>query len=497
MEIELKLAIDPDHHDRILRHPLLRSTQQQQRMLHSIYFDTPDFALFRRRIALRLRRMDENWIQTLKAETRSVGALTSRPEWEMTVTDGRRPDFTALPAEALEQLDGIELRQVAPVFITEFQRTSWLIGNNHAQAEVALDAGEIRAGESRRAISEVEIELKSGVPEFLFETAQRLLRHSPLGIEPRSKAERGYILCGALIPAPVKFSRPAFENNPPASVVWHATMQAALIHLTANLPGFLEQPHDFEYLHQLRVAIRRLLTGSVVAKPFGKAFTEFNQPLRQLMRSLNPARDWDVFQHEVLPVILAALETPSGDSGLDEIVLDRLYHAAAHARQQAQAVLRKPAFTQLMLELGRSLLENPAENQQREAKSWAQAVLDSRWRKLLERGRNFTRLNDADRHKTRIAAKKLRYAIDIFVLLYAPKNTDPFVAALTALQDELGAMNDRVIAQQLLLKLPKRTVSIGFAIGQMSGVLKCQTKQTVPSSHAIWNKLITSKLFWR
>lgn len=497
MEIELKLALHPRQHNRFRRHPLLRGIQSQQCTLHSIYFDTPGFELFHRRIALRLRRVDTYWMQTLKAEARSVGALTSRPEWEVSVADGQHPDFNALPTEALDLLAGIELNQVAPVFATEFQRTIWLIGNAHAQAELALDTGKIQAGESCRDISEVEIELKSGAPEFLFETAHQLLHYCPLQIEPRSKAERGYILCGAMIPAPTKFSRPVCDKNLPASAVWHLTMQAVLVHLAANVPGFLEQAHHAEYLHQLRVAVRRLLTSIAVGKPFGNAFIEFNQPLRQLMSSLNPARDWDVFQHEILPEILAMLETPDGDPGLDEATLDRLHHAAARARQQAQATLLEPAFTQLVLDIGRNLLTFPVEDNQQTATLWAQAILESRWQKLIKRGQNFANLNDAQRHQTRIAAKKLRYAIDIFASIYRKKNTAPFIALLSKLQDELGYVNDRVIAQQLLHKLPKRTASIGFALGQLSGVLKCQARQTTRASSAAWEELLASKLFWR
>ncbi|MBX3616800.1 CYTH and CHAD domain-containing protein [Nitrosomonas sp.] len=497
MEIELKLALHPDHHDRLRRHPILRGIHHQQRTLHSIYFDTPEFDLFRRRIALRLRRVDAYWIQTLKAESRSIGALTSRPEWEMTVADGQRPDFTALPAEVLDLLSDIDFNQVMPVFVTEFQRIIWLIGNDHAQAEVALDIGKIQAGESHRDISEVEIELKSGAPEFLFETARQLLRHNPLQIEPRSKAERGYILCGAMIPAPTKFSRPAYDKNLPANVVWHRTMQAALVHLTANVPGFLEYAHEAEYLHQLRVAVRRLLTGIAVGKSFGKAFIEFNQPLRQLMSSLNPARNWDVLQHEILPEILTALETPDDELELNEATLDRLYHTAARARQQAQAMLLRPAFTQLVLDIGCDLLSAPADDPQRTAESWARAMLESRWQKLLERGQNFANLDDTQRHQIRIAAKKLRYAIDMAASIFRKKNTDPFIALLSELQDELGYVNDRVIARQLLHTLPKRTAAIGFAFGQMSGVLKYQTLHTTHSSTTVWKKLLASKLFWR
>ena len=194
MEIELKLALQPRHAARIRRHPLLSSGKPQHHALLSIYFDTPKFDLMRRGIALRVRRIGKQWIQTLKAEAQSVGALTSRPEWEAAVAHGDRPDFSVLPQVALDLLSGIKHKRVAPVFTTEFRRTAWQIAIHGAQAEVALDSGKIFAAGLSRDICEVEIELKSGPAEFLFDIATQLLQAAPLHVEPRSKAERGYIL---------------------------------------------------------------------------------------------------------------------------------------------------------------------------------------------------------------------------------------------------------------------------------------------------------------
>lgn len=496
MEIELKLALHPRHTARIRRHPLLSKITPEQHPLLSIYFDTPKFDLMRRGVALRVRRVDDQWIQTVKAETQSVGALTSRPEWEMVITDSNHPDFSILPQAALDLLTGIKLKHIAPVFTTEFRRTTWQISNDTAQAEVALDSGKIYAGEAYRNICEVEIELKSGASAFLFEVATQLLQQAPLHIEPRSKAERGYILSGAVRPAPTKAIPPAIAKHQTAGEAWHAILQAALVQLVANVPGFLEHAHNIEYLHQLRVALRRLRTGVLLAKSLKQVPPAWNQSLRELMQVLNPARDWDVFQQEILPKTLKVFGESSANALIEDAALILIQDAAAHARQRAQALLLKPVFTQLVLDIGRSLLIAPIDGQQvRDVKTWAEMVLDRRWRILRQRCHGFAKLDPAERHMARIAAKKMRYAADAFAPLYG-KRANRFITTLAALQDELGYSNDLRIAMQLLRKLPKQSAAFGFDLGRIHGALELEAAPHAHSSSATWQRLARSKLFW-
>ncbi len=497
MEIELKLALHPRHTARIRRHPLLNQITPEQRLLLSIYFDTPKFDLMRRGIALRVRRVDDRWIQTLKAEAQSVGALSSRPEWEMAVTDGNHPDFSVLPQTALDLLAGIKLKRIAPVFTTEFQRTTWQIGNSQEQAEVALDTGKIYAREMYRDICEVEIELKSGAPVFLFDAATQLLQQVPLHIEPRSKAERGYILSGAANPIPIKAVHAAIHKDQTAGEACNIILQAALVQMVANVPGFLDNAHDTEYLHQLRIALRRLRSGVLLMKSLGQTPPEWDQSLRESIHALNPARDWDVFLHETLPEILAVLQESSGNTPVeDDVVLALMQNTATHARQRAQAWLLKPIFTQLVLDIGRSLLVAPADVQLRDTKVWARAILEKRWQRLRKRCRGFAKLDPTQRHRTRIAAKKMRYTTEAFAPLYG-KRANHFITALAALQDELGYANDLRIGMKLLRKLPKRSAPLGFDLGRIHGALEFEATPRAHSSSTMWRRLARSELFWR
>jgi inorganic triphosphatase YgiF len=497
MEIELKLALHPRHRTQFRRHPLFNKITPAQHPLLSIYFDTAKSDLMRRGIALRLRYVNNRWIQTLKAETQSVGALTNRPEWEVTVTDGKHPDFSALPPAALDLLNGIKLKRIVPVFTTEFQRTTWQIAGEQTQAEVALDSGNIYVNDVSSGICEVEIELKSGTPEFLFDVAIQLLERVPLQVEPRSKAERGYILSGAATPAPVKAMQPMIEKNQSAENAWNAILQAALMQLSANIPGFLENAHDTEYLHQLHIALHRLHAGARLAKSLERPVPDWDQPLRQLIQALIPARDWDVFQQEILPAILTTLESPAVNTGIDDAALALLQDTAALVRQQSQEVLRKPELTRLILDIGRGLLSaTPAETRRQEVKTWAKAILDKHWEKLCKSCHGFAKLNAGKRHKARIAARKLRYAADAFAPIYG-KRANHFIAALAAFQNELGYINDRVIGQRLLHKLPRKTASLGFELGRLSGILESSAAQHAHVPAAIWQRLARSKLFWR
>jgi len=507
MEIELKLALPAGHAAKIRRHPLLREIKPTTRKLHSVYFDTPDFALMRRGIALRLRRVGYHWVQTMKAEARAVGAMSSRPEWETSVAGGADPDFAVLPREALDLLKGIDLKRVVPAFVTAFQRTAWHIEQGENTAELALDIGEIQAGEARQAICEIEIELKAGEPGVLFDLATQLLSAAGLFVEARSKAERGYALCGASTPVPVKTLRPDIHAKQSAPEVWQALMQAALMQLVANVPGVLERAQDIEYLHQLRIALRRLRTGLALAKgkksPSATASDGSVATLREVMRNLNPARDWDVFLHETLPKTLTALgETIPGvrlnyASRDPEDVYALFRESAASSRLMAQAFLQDAAFTALVLDLGRALLPTHTTDAKGiSARQWAAGILEKRWLTLRKRCRRFARLSPEERHMARIAAKKLRYAADALAPLYG-KRGGRFIAALADLQNALGRANDAQVGIRLLNTVPKRNVESSFDLGRIEGALQVEAARHAHISAAIWRRLAQSRLFWR
>ena len=475
MEIELKLALDPTHAARLRRHPWLAGIKSGRQNLHSVYFDTPDFALTRRRIAWRLRRIGYHWVQTLKAAAPAVGALSSRPEWETQVM-ANTPDLAVLAPEARALLRGIDLEKLAPVFVTEVKRTTWIVTIGETTMEIAWDLGEVRTEEASKPICEVELELKSGPPHGLFTAALSLLEWVPLSIDSRSKAATGYSLAGAVKLAPVKASWPKLDPAQSAATAWTALVETALGQLVDNLPGFLEQPEEIEYLHQLRVALRRLMS---LARLRPEAEAAWSEPLHLHMEVLNPARDWDVFQQETLP----RLNLPH-----DPEFLAQAAAMAADARRAAQTMVAGRDFSRTVLQIGQALWTPPEPDLS--AMDWATLVLARRWRVVRRRAAG---KDEIARHRLRIAVKKLRYACDALATLYG-KHRIAALANLEALQESLGAQNDLAVAERLMHALAQAHPEIAFSAGRVAGLLGASTRPG--SRHRIARALAAIEPFW-
>ncbi len=489
-EIELKLALDPRQASRLQHHPLLAATKPSRRRLHSTYLDTPDWDLLQRRIAFRLRKAGRRWLQTLKAETVSVGALSQRAEWEMALPRGEQ-DLERLPTEALKLLQGLEPSRIVPAFVTDFRRTAWVLEHQGAVVEVALDLGEIRAGTRQLPLAEVEIELQSGPPEALFDLALALLERIPMQVEPRSKSARGYTLAGALQPVPVKSVAPALAPAMRAGQAWPRLAGAALAQMVANVSGFLHAPEEVGYLHQLRVGLRRLRSVAGLATSLGQARPAWDAGLKALMQQLNPARDWDVFLQHTLPRLADALGGPPLPAALYRHFAGR----QQAARTRAQAALTDEDFTRLVLEIGRDLLTNPEVATPLD--DWARDCLESRWLKLRKRGKGFARLDATQRHRLRIAVKRLRYIADVLLPAWAddqaPART--FLARLKRLQNHLGIEQDRQAASLLLDGLRQVPAALRFDAGRLAGLLAAQKGGR--KGKQAWLALTQTPPYWR
>ena len=468
-EIELKLALAARDTQRFLRHPLLRqAATHTSATLDNIYYDTPDLALQRRGIALRLRRQGRQWLQTVKLAGTVAAGLASRPEWETPYVG--QFDFSAIDDDKLR----VWLQRprlvagLAPVFHTRFRRRAWRFAVPHAGNDanasavlLTLDRGHIRAGEREEAISEIELELAGAPPQAMFDLALPLAERIPLAPLTHSKAERGYRLFQNTPEQPAKAPAIALSGELPPAEACRRIALACIDHLLRNREGAIVGA-DPEYIHQMRVAMRRLHAALRLFSPVLPA--SFPETLKILvkpwMAHLGQLRDLDVLHVEIVAPVRDALPDEPRLAALAEIIVRR----RQQARAATQALLQSAAFGHGILQALQTLYRPlpdavpppPTVDHPPPATSLA-AFATQRLRRLnrqLLRRAGAAREDDpAALHALRIAGKRLRYALEFFAPLTAGRKSngkDAGLRQLIRLQNTLGQLNDLAQAGALL-----------------------------------------------
>lgn len=207
-EIELKLAVPDTALAAVAAWLDAHGEARGEATLLNVYLDTPARDLARQRAALRLRLKDNQtgsqWLQTLKTAGSSQGGLALRNEWECEVA-GEAIELSRFPDDARAVLAPLA-EQLAPVFRTDFVRRTWVVTQDGARIEAALDTGTITApGQAQvETIQELELEWLPGedgddsplAEAALRAFAARLAHVAPLTPSDLSKAARGYRLTG-------------------------------------------------------------------------------------------------------------------------------------------------------------------------------------------------------------------------------------------------------------------------------------------------------------
>lgn len=193
-EVELKLALPPTQIDALLHHPVLASTPPVQQQLANTYFDTPAGDLAAARIAVRLRQLDSQVLQTVKTAGQGGGGLSSRQEWEWQVPDPSLDQSALAALPPFQNALADKIAALRSTLSTDFTRRSWQLAWQGSKIELVLDEGEIVCGKARAPICEVELELKAGDPEALWSLAAELASQVPLRPSDSSKASRGNAL---------------------------------------------------------------------------------------------------------------------------------------------------------------------------------------------------------------------------------------------------------------------------------------------------------------
>ncbi len=234
---------------------------------------------------------------------------------------------------------------------------------------------------------------------------------------------------------------------------------ASLAQWQANRAGLVGPQADVEYVHQARVALRRLRSAmDLFRDALPKAWRRRWKPFwRAQARCLGVARDWDVLVTEWLPRLSAVVES-------DQALLAGLSGAWPGDWAQAQRGL---AHAELLQRVGDPGLDRQLKAFRRSVRRLSPggtpAPVRPRWvrrrvQRLHDQGvRASKAVADADadsRHALRIHLKRLRYTLDLLAHLLPPKRVRRYQRALVDVLDGLGQLNDLATVRRLLSSAP-------------------------------------------
>jgi CHAD domain-containing protein len=238
-----------------------------------------------------------------------------------------------------------------------------------------------------------------------------------------------------------------------------AVLRRLLEVICDNLDGALSGA-DVEYLHQLRIAVRRSRT---VQRQFNGVFPGLDLPgfrsdFRWLQRATGDARDLDVYVDEfddLRKLVPAALR-----SDLEPLRLV-LARRQLVARAALAVALRSPRFDALASDWERlleSLVELPLEDRptaRRSIGSLTGERVVAVYQRIVSMGGRIDDSSPAESyHELRKKGKELRYLLELFAArVFAADAVDPLVRSLKGLQDLLGRHQDREVQTAMVRSL--------------------------------------------
>ncbi len=513
-EIELKFVIDEPTARQLWersRASRLMSGRPHTKTLKSTYLDTPDHALWKAGIVLRMRRDGQRWIQTVKTKGELHGGLSQTAELEAPAPGGRVRLDAIDDADVRDRIERIiNGSPLRPVCETVMKRTAGELRlGDGTRATLSTDAGEIRAGRQSAELREAEIELIEGRVDGLFEMVHALMPDGGLEFSRLSKGARGYMLAeNGRIDTPVAPRTAAavkLRRKEACEQAARDMLRECVEQIAVNMQA-VEKLDDPEGPHQLRIGLRRLRSVFALFAPVlaGGEMDRLNTEARWLGQEVGRLRDLDVVSSDI---VLKQAEMHPDETGLAALA-DALGTERKRARDQLRARLVEPRAQAFLIDLVRFV----------ETRGWlaasdigqsrrlaapvarlARAALARRWKKVGKRARRLAKLTPAERHELRKELKKLRYAAEFLAPLFPAKRTTSFLNHLKDLQDVFGDLNDAVVLKGLFADpqfKPAADPRLQRPIGWVIGASEARAELKWTGAKALWKRLKASQVFW-
>jgi len=241
-----------------------------------------------------------------------------------------------------------------------------------------------------------------------------------------------------------------------------AAAAVLLLHLAGtiaqNLPGTLDDV-DTEFLHDLRVAVRRTRSAQrqlhAVFPP--EALAHYRAEFRWVQQVSGRTRDLDVHLLEFDGLVAALPELRRAE--LEPLRRLLVRHRGRERSRMARAL--RSARCQALLAEWPAFLEGLVDEPLDDRPSATRPVVDvaaerigTVYRRMVRAGRAIDDESPAEElHDMRKTGKELRYLLELFASLYPDEVVRPLVRTLKGLQDTLGRFYDREVQAEALRSL--------------------------------------------
>jgi len=294
---------------------------------------------------------------------------------------------------------------------------------------------------------------------------------------------------------------PLVEPNIPLAEAVRRIFQQQIEQLISLEYG-LEYDEDVEFVHEMRVATRRLRSAlGILGKSLGATGKHLKGEISWLADTLGKVRDSDVFliflgkyvrnsDEAHVPFVRSLMEA-------EREVRKANYGELVKAFRSDRCVLFQNDFRQLAVSPVGSEGGIQRAGKRAGRPVWKQARRDiARWFEQVEGyGRKLDRLSTEEQHQLRIDCKKLRYTAEFFKDIY-PKELRIVTNPASTMQDLLGEVHDVVvwsgrirghIAQREELSVDDPAAAVLFAH------LEQRKEDDLGKAQKVWRRFTKSK----
>jgi CHAD domain-containing protein len=411
---------------------------------HTAWLDTQDWRLFRAGLLLEERRTRRDaWLQLsdVNGERLSSVGVGEGPVTLATLPEGATKHRLAR---------AVGRRALVPRAAAEGPASLLAVLDDRGKtvARVAVRGPlTVDAGESVGV--RVRVEPLRGYAKDARRVERRLAATSGLEAADRSLFD-AVARARGLVPGRYR-SKPdlTLRRELPAGQAFSGTLGQLLEIVRDNLDGTLGEL-DTEFLHDLRVAVRRSRSVLKVARTVidEPVRGHYARQLKWLADATSASRDLDVY------LLTFDAMVPRGDAEAVEPFRRLLQSRHRRAHAALNRSLRARRCTTLLTGWERDLVrrEHSGPAAGSPVGEVAEALLRKAWSRVLKRGDAIGPDSPPQAlHDLRKRCKELRYLLEFFASLYDPKVHRGLVGELKRLQDNLGAFQDAESQRDLVL----------------------------------------------